>query len=190
MIKFNNLTVTYNDNTVISDFTYGFANGNTAITGSSGIGKTSLVNAILSLIPYEGTIESDEKYSVVFQEDRLCDNLTAMKNIQLVCSDKKRITEGFEAMGLSDCMNEKVMTLSGGMKRRVAILRGVLADYTTLIMDEPFKGLDNDTKLSVMNYVKKMTSGKSVLLVTHDLSEANFFNCNILNLSLGIYGRS
>ena len=70
MIKLKNLTVTYNDNTVISDLTYEFAKGNTAITGSSGIGKTSLVNAILSLIPYEGTIESDEKYSAVFQEDR------------------------------------------------------------------------------------------------------------------------
>ena len=85
-------------------------------------------------------------------------------------------------MGLSDCMNEKVISLSGGMKRRVAILRAVLADYTTIIMDEPFKGLDDDTRKSVINYVKKMTSGKSVLLVTHDLSEADFFNCNILNL--------
>lgn len=182
MIKLNNLTVAYNDNTVISDLTYEFAKGSTAITGSSGIGKTSLINAILSLVPYKGTIESDEKYSVVFQEDRLCPYLTAFKNVRLVCNDKDKITDGFAAMGLSDCMNEKVISLSGGMKRRVAILRAVLADYTTIIMDEPFKGLDADTKLSVMNYVKKMTSGKSVLLVTHDLSEAGFFNCNILNL--------
>ena len=178
MIKLNNLTVAYNDNTVISDLTYEFAKGNTAITGSSGIGKTSLINAILSLVPYKGTIESDEKYSVVFQEDRLCPYLTAFKNVRLV----DKIADGFAAMGLSDCMNEKVISLSGGMKRRVAILRAVLADYTTIIMDEPFKGLDDDTRLSVMNYVKKMTSGKSVLLVTHDLSEADFFNCNILNL--------
>ena len=80
-------------------------------------------------------------------------------------------------------MNEKVISLSGGMKRscgNIALL--FFADYTTIIMDEPFKGLDADTRLSVMNYVKKMTSGKSVLLVTHDLSEAGFFNCNILNL--------
>lgn len=182
MIKLNNLTVAYNDNTVISGLTYEFAKGSTAITGSSGIGKTSLINAILSLVPYKGTIESDEKYSAVFQEDRLCPYLTAFRNVRLVCNDKDKITDGFAAMGLSDCMNEKVISLSGGMKRRVAILRAVLADYTTIIMDEPFKGLDDDTRLSVMNYVKKMTSGKSVLLVTHDLSEADFFNCNILNL--------
>ena len=81
MIKLNNLTVAYNDNTVISDLTYEFAKGNTAITGSSGIGKTSLINAILSLVPYKGTIESDEKYSVVFQEDRLCPYLTALWQI-------------------------------------------------------------------------------------------------------------
>ena len=56
MIKLNNLTVAYNDNTVISDLTYEFAKGSTAITGSSGIGKTSLINAILSLVPYKGTI--------------------------------------------------------------------------------------------------------------------------------------
>ena len=60
--------------------------------------------------------------------------------------------------------------------------RGLGDVYKRQIMDEPFKGLDDDTRLSVMNYVKKMTSGKSVLLVTHDLSEADFFNCNILNL--------
>ena len=54
MIKLNNLTVAYNDNTVISDLTYEFAKGSTAITGSSGIGKTSLINAILSLVPYKG----------------------------------------------------------------------------------------------------------------------------------------
>lgn len=94
----------------------------------------------------------------------------------------KVITEALSELGLENCLNTRVSELSGGMKRRVAILRGLLANSNILILDEPFKGLDTDNKTAVMEYVKKKTSDKTVLLITHDLSEAEFFDSEIINL--------
>ena len=71
-IAIKNLTIKYEGNTVLEDFSYNFQKGFYAITGQSGIGKTSLINAILGLIPYTGTISFDgePRFSAVFQEDR------------------------------------------------------------------------------------------------------------------------
>jgi NitT/TauT family transport system ATP-binding protein len=76
-----------------------------------------------------------------------------------------------------------VNTLSGGMKRRVAILRALLAPFDILILDEPFKGLDADTKLTMMNMVKEKVSKKTMILITHDPSETLFFNSRIIDFS-------
>ena len=62
------------------------------------------------------------------------------------------------------------------MKRRVAILRALLADYDILFLDEPFKGLDAETKELVMSDVKQRSQGKTVILVTHDLTEAEMLD--------------
>ena len=65
-----------------------------------------------------------------------------------------------------------ISEFSGGMKRRVAILRALLADYDILFLDEPFKGLDAETKALVMSDVKQRSQGKTVILVTHDPTES------------------
>ena len=184
-IAIKNLTIKYEGNTVLEDFSYNFQKGFYAITGQSGIGKTSLINAILCLIPYTGTISFDgePRFSAVFQEDRLCEGLSVKKNITIVnrYSDSE-ISTALEEVGLEGCLNTRISELSGGMKRRIAILRAILADYNILVLDEPFKGLDADNKSAVMDFIQKKTSDKTVLLITHDLSEAEFFNCEIVNL--------
>jgi NitT/TauT family transport system ATP-binding protein len=81
------------------------------------------------------------------------------------------ILNALRAVGLSDDLSKPVREFSGGMKRRVAIVRALLADYDILILDEPFKGLDDDMKLQVMNYVKESTKNKTVIMVTHDKDE-------------------
>ena len=185
MIKLENVTVKYNDKTVISNLTFEFKDGFNAILGKSGSGKTTLANAILSLKEYEGRITSDHtKYAAVFQEDRLIENLSVKKNLSLFCKDNTLIEEGLNSLLLSDSANKKALELSGGMKRRVALLRALLSDYEVLILDEPFKGLDKATKNITMNYIKEKTSGKIVILITHDLSEVEFFNCNSLFIKL------
>lgn len=102
----------------------------------------------------------------------------------MVCKDKSVIENGLAEFRLSKEINTKVSSLSGGMKRRIAILRALLSDYDNLILDEPFNGLDEAIKLKVMEYIKEKTSGKTVILITHNSSEVTFFNCNILHLDL------
>ena len=68
------------------------------------------------------------------------------------------------------------------MKRRVAILRALLADFDLLIMDEPLKGLDENTKQQVIDLIKELTKNKTVIMTTHDNSEATVFNAQIINL--------
>ena len=71
-----------------------------------------------------------------------------------------RLSAGFQAR-----------ELSGGMRRRVAILRALLAEYDLLFLDEPFKGLDRETKETVMADTRRRCAGRTVLLVTHDVAE-------------------
>ena len=116
----------------------------TCIRGRSGCGKTTLIRLLLGLdIPDKGKIEgiSDRKISAVFQEDRLCENLSAASNIRLVCTETisdRELEEAYKAVALQKPVRE----LSGGMRRRVSILRALQADSDCVIMDEPLRGLD------------------------------------------------
>ncbi len=83
------------------------------------------------------------------------------------------IAAELDAVGLSGCENKPVRELSGGMKRRVALLRALLAEYDVLYLDEPFKGLDTETKGIVMDYTRRKTKGKTVIMVTHDQAECD-----------------
>ena len=75
------------------------------------------------------------------------------------------------AVGLAGCLRQPARELSGGMRRRVAILRALLAEYDLLFLDEPFKGLDRETKETVMADTRRRCAGRAVLLVTHDAAE-------------------
>lgn len=187
-LKINSLTIKYEDKTVISDFSCCINEGKyTALMGQSGIGKTSIINAIMGLIPYDGTITSSDncRFSAVFQENRLCEGISVYRNIKMTAAknfSEEDIITALNAIGLPDIKNKKVSRLSGGMKRRVAILRAVMAPYDILIMDEPFKGLDASTYESVRAYIKEKTSGKTVILITHDPSEASYFDSDIIEI--------
>ena len=95
---------------------------------------------------------------------------------------KKQVCEELAAVGLDGCAEKAARTLSGGMKRRTALVRALLADYDILFLDEPFKGLDNDTKSVVIDYTKSKIKGKTVVLVTHDLSECEQLADEIIRL--------
>ena len=111
---------------------------------------------------------------MVFQENRLCENLTACANIRLVTGKRysdTQLRKELAAVGLEGAENKPVRELSGGMKRRVALLRALLAEYDVLFLDEPFKGLDEVTKAVVMDYTRTKVKGKTVIMVTHDIKE-------------------
>lgn len=187
MIKSVDIHKAFGDNIVLDGFSHEFSDGKvTAVIGKSGCGKSTLLNILMGLsAPDSGEVIRSGSISAVFQENRLCENLTASANIRLVTGkrfSKDDITSEFAKIGLDDCENKPVRTLSGGMKRRTALLRALLAEYDILFLDEPFKGLDADTKQIVMNYCKDSIKGKTVILVTHDMDECVFFADEVIRL--------
>lgn len=187
MLKVVNICKKFGDNVILDNFSREFAKGKTtAVLGRSGIGKTTLLNILMGLLPPDsGEVIREGKISALFQEDRLCENLTAGANIRLVTGkrlSKTRIAEELAAAGLESCENKPARDLSGGMKRRVSMLRALLAEYDILFADEPFKGLDEDTKRSVTRYFKEKTAGKTVVFITHDNEECDLLADEVITL--------
>ena len=184
-IKITNLSKRFGDNKVLDGFSAEIPDGEiTCVMGPSGCGKTTLLNIILGLLPADGgSVEGLPKdISAVFQENRLFDDFSVSDNIKAVLPDKKRdVLPGIEAMGLKDFAKAPVSSLSGGMKRRVAILRAIESNSPLVIMDEPFKGLDEKTKEDVISYTLSRLKGRTVIVVTHDPEEAKKLG-NILYL--------
>jgi NitT/TauT family transport system ATP-binding protein len=180
--KYENLTVLEHVNLEIAE------NKITCIMGPSGCGKTTLLHILLGLIKEDsGRIVglSDKKITAVFQENRLCEGIHAIKNVQMVCD--KHITvdmikKEFNDVGLLDYENKPVANLSGGMKRRVAIVRAIIPKSNVIIMDEPFKGLNLELKEQVIEYVKQKTIGKTVIIVTHDDYEVEALSADLIRL--------
>ena len=158
------------------------------IMGASGIGKTTLLNLLMGLIkPDAGQIIGLEgiKIASVFQEDRLIEHWDAIQNVKLVCEKSitvEQIEEEFRKVRLDDYKNKPVLYLSGGMRRRVAIIRAILAPSQLLILDEPFKGLDEELKNSVIRFLVEKTKGKTVIVVTHEKDEVEALGGNIVKL--------
>lgn len=156
----------------------------TCIMGPSGCGKTTLLYILMGLEPQDtGTISGmPEKKSAVFQEDRLCESFNAVSNVRMVCGKGMTdsvIASHLQSIGIID-LTQPVREFSGGMKRRVAIVRAILAKSDILFLDEPFKGLDDDTKSLVMDYVAENTRNRTVILVTHSLEEARALDCDMV----------
>ena len=192
-IQITNISKTYGDKQVLNHISKEFpSGGTTVIMGASGCGKTTLLRILLGLeMPDSGEVSGmPEKAAVLFQEDRLCEDVSAYGNIALVLERKAtrarretqrhKIEQEAAQVGIMpDDLKQNVMELSGGMRRRIALLRALLYEADCVILDEPFKGLDKETKQMVMRYVKKKTAGKTTFLVTHDALEAEFFGRNI-----------
>ena len=90
----------------------------------------------------------------------------------------------FEQLDLTDYEKKPVSQLSGGMQRRVALVRALLTDSELLLLDEPFKGLDSALKQKVMQVTKEFSKERALFLITHEETEAIFFECNIIHLEL------
>lgn len=178
MIVLSKINKSFGDKQVLQDFSCTLQKGQvTALLGPSGCGKTTLLRILAGLeSPDSGTISGLEnmRKSAVFQENRLLPFLTAWGNIRFVnpSLSKEAVEKDLQLLGLGDSLHLPVSQFSGGMKRRTAILRALLAPYDILFMDEPFQGLDPATKTQVMTYFRQKTQGKTVVLVTHDREEA------------------
>jgi len=189
VIELKNISKAYEDKPVFENFNLKIKqNQTTILMGDSGRGKTTLLNMMMGLeSPDQGEIIGLESQSVVavFQEDRLCETLSVQSNIRLVLNSKQKaeaILNHLKSVGLEKEAATPVKNLSGGMKRRVAIVRAVMAPSDVIIMDEPFKGLDEATKLRCMDYIKHNSGGKTLVISTHDEREARYLGGNIIKI--------
>ncbi len=153
------------------------AGGHYAVMGPSGSGKSTLLRLLMGLEkPDSGEVRLPHgtRFSAVFQEDRLLEQMSACANVRLVSratadqTEKLLLQLGIEQSSLQ----LPVRAYSGGMKRRVALCRALLAEYDVLLLDEPYKGLDEENRRRAMTIVQRETRGKTVVLVTHEPNEA------------------
>ena len=161
----------------------------TCLMGQSGVGKTTLLNIMMGFVKADsGEIQNVPTLkSAVFQENRLCESFSVLSNIKMAndaLSDDV-IMYHLAAVGLEKEAKNKVSALSGGMKRRVALVRAILAEKEILFLDEPFKGLDEKTLGQVQNYLSVNTKGVTVVMVTHQIEEAQALGAEIVYLENG-----
>lgn len=187
-IVVSHLYKAFDGKSVLSDFSAVFPEKTvTAVMGYSGVGKTTLLRILMGLEAMDsGTVTGIQgaRFAVVFQEDRLLEFMTPVGNIRLTAPSlsEEAIRKELTAMGLGGCMTQPVRELSGGMRRRVAILRALLAEGDVLLLDEPFKGLDEETKACVIERTRILSVGKTVILVTHDEREAKAMGAEVIEL--------
>lgn len=183
LLEVKNITKSFDDTVVLNDFSYKFDRGVYVLSEPSGAGKTTLLRILCGLEAADsGTVSKSPQAKTVmmFQEDRLLENLSVRANIMLAIQARsqeqkqkarERITEALCAVGLEGTENKPVSELSGGQKRRVALLRTLFADADILLFDEPLKGLDEALKQQVIVFVKPFVESKIVIWVTHTPEE-------------------
>lgn len=179
-IEFKNVCKSFGENRVLDNFSAIFPKGSrTAVMGPSGSGKTTLLRLIMGLEKCDsGVIEGieGEHFGCVFQEDRLIEDISAAENLKLIFDGKlpePAIAAELASVELTgENLIKPVKEFSGGMKRRVAIVRAMMSDSDTVIMDEPFTGLDEELKDRVMDYIEDSLGARRLILVTHERSEA------------------
>lgn len=174
MINIANLEKSYNNKVVFSEFNLNISRDDRiAITGQSGIGKTTLILTIAGILsPDKGEIISNTslKPALVFQENRLLENATIFENIKVVNKDITRaeLEEYLSEMGLKDFIDYRIKELSGGMKRRVAIIRAILFESNIVIMDEAIKEVDEESRKKIVYFINKYLGERPLIFVTHN----------------------
>lgn len=187
-IVLKDVRLSFGEKRVLDGFSAVFGEGSvTCVMGESGCGKTTLLNIIMGLLrPDSGEVSGvPGDISVVFQEDRLCEDFSAVTNVMIAAgraAKEDTVREHLKKLGLGGSLDKPARELSGGMKRRVAIVRCVMADSGLMLLDEPFKGLDEDNRLRAAEYISANRNGRTVIMVTHDRDEAPMLGAELLNM--------
>ena len=191
-LEIKNLNKSYAEESIFKNFSLQLSDDKiNCIIGPSGCGKTTFLNILAGLIEYEsGSLNGISKndISYIFQEDRLIEWLTVKENLQITLKKyyKKsslddEIENLLDIVGIKSVGDKYPDELSGGMRQRVNIARAFGKPSKIMLMDEPFKSLDYKLKYTIIDEFKNILNKKKrlVILVTHDLEEAVYFNGRI-----------
>ena len=192
-IKLQNIHKSYGSKVIFDNYNLELEeNKITALMGPSGSGKTTMANILAGLTPYKGKVSGVDKVSYIFQEARLLPNLTVFENLDYVLKkdnkDAERreeiINDMLSKIGLLGFKDYYPDELSGGMAQRVSIARAFIYPSSLLIMDEPFKELDEKLKEQVINGFISLhkSNPRTVLFITHDSKEAKRLASKIIEL--------
>lgn len=192
-IIITDLCKTFDDNEVLKNVNITLKDNSIyCLMGASGIGKTTLLRILMGLEHADsGSISGIDTQSIscMFQEDRLIPDLSAIDNVRIVLRGKNNRAEvrnNLLSILPDDSLDMPVSSLSGGMKRRVALARALSYPGELILLDEPFTGLDKDTKLNVIDYILKMRNNRTLLIATHETDDANLLGAEIIKLDKNI----
>lgn len=174
MIAIDKLCKAFGGKAVLQDFSCELEEGRvTALMAPSGAGKTTLLRILLGLERADGgeVAPKDLRWAAVFQEDRLLEGLDAAGNLRFALGaayDDSQAKALLGALGLGDVGEKKARDYSGGMKRRLALTRALLAPCDALALDEPFTGLDAGNREAALTCILRAAKEKIVLLAAHE----------------------
>lgn len=182
-IRVKNFTCSYEQKTIFDNFDVTFEQGKiNVILGGSGVGKTTLLNAIAGIKSYEGQIEGCEGgVSYIFQKDRLIPSISVYKNLDLILKGvvkdkaerKTMIEQTADDLEISDVLKSLPSEISGGQAQRVSMARAFLYPSDVMLLDEPFKALDTALKTRLIKQFAALQEkkNKTVVFVTHAIDE-------------------
>ena len=187
-LEISHLTKRFGEKTLFEDLNLTLT-APAVLWAPSGWGKTTLLRILMGLeMPTSGAVQGVGKVSAVFQEDRLCPQLTAVENVALVLPGpmnqyKTQIESDFQQLGLDGAaLTLPARKLSGGQKRRAALLRALWAESDTLLLDEPFTGMDPETMKKAAALLKARCQDRKVLLATHDREAIEALGWEVIEL--------
>lgn len=208
-LEIQNLCKSFGNQTILSNLSLSLRSGNIfCLMAPSGSGKTTLFRILLGLdsadsgnVNLQTQIQTAKaqmtarktrshsgtlpRFSAVFQEDRLCEEFCALDNVMLVSHNTFSRENAYKALCAllpPESIFRPVSTLSGGQKRRVALCRALLAPSSILLMDEPFTGLDEETRSEVIKFLKPLVQKKVLLISTHQAEDAEALGATVIHL--------
>ena len=188
MLTIEHLIKQFGEKTLFRDLCL-TVDGPAVLWAPSGWGKTTLLRILMGLdTPTAGRVRGVGRAAAVFQEDRLCPQLTALQNVTLVLPGsekqyKEQIKADFQQLGMDTAaLALPAARLSGGQKRRTALLRALWAPSDTLLLDEPFTGMDPDTLAAAAALLRTRCGTEPVLLATHDREAIRLLGWPVIEL--------
>ena len=189
-VEIKNLCKSFGEKKVLQNLNMRLEDGGIyCLMGPSGMGKTTLLRIIMNLETADSGsitgVDPEREISAMFQEDRILPYLSAVENVSMMYEKKqppREIRHDLELILPKKCLSQPVCELSGGMKRRVSLARTMHFQGKMIILDEPFTGLDTDTRQRVIRYILKNRRNRILLVATHGEDDAALLGAQIIRL--------